>query len=350
MSRKKFFSIIIPAYNVENYLEECIESIEQQSFLEYEIILIDDGSTDRTGIMCDELAEKNSNIKVIHQSNHGQSHARNAGLEQATGKYVLFVDSDDFIVDESLKQIFLFINENNFPKVIVSRRYSCQENILHECKYVFDTPLMEKSNIAEKYSILMAFPDFWVAPWIFCVRMDYLRQQKLYFHEGIQHEDEEWVPEVMLNTDDIAFNNELFYCVRVNRAGSTTSVPKIKREFDKLQVIESLQEKFVLSKYNEEIVDVVKKRIQSIYFGILSEAIIYKKSPQFRKLVCELKSKRYIFNCNENDSIRFLYKVTRNSIKVLGIKNTMQILRWMRMIKGYINDGRKINNYYCSGV
>ena len=92
------FSIIVPVYNVEKYLEECVSSILKQDFTDYEVILVDDGSTDSSGIMCDEIAKTHRNFKVVHQQNSGVSVARNIGLSTALGEYIIFLDSDDFFI------------------------------------------------------------------------------------------------------------------------------------------------------------------------------------------------------------------------------------------------------------
>ena len=99
--KKKKYSIIVPAYNVENYLEQCINSILVQSFNNYEIIIVNDGSTDKTGKICDNFASKNKQIKIIHKKNGGLSSARNTGLEFASGEYNIFLDSDDFWIDKN---------------------------------------------------------------------------------------------------------------------------------------------------------------------------------------------------------------------------------------------------------
>lgn len=98
------FSIIIPVYNVEKYLNECVDSVLNQKNVDYEIILVDDGSTDNSGQICDEYLKKHSNVSVIHKVNGGLSDARNAGLESAEGDYILFVDSDDKIEENSLSK------------------------------------------------------------------------------------------------------------------------------------------------------------------------------------------------------------------------------------------------------
>ena len=93
-----FISIIVPVYNVERYLRECLDSIVRLEEFSWEAILIDDGSTDSSGAICDEYAEKNHKFKVVHQSNRGVSVARNIGIELAQGDWVWFVDSDDIII------------------------------------------------------------------------------------------------------------------------------------------------------------------------------------------------------------------------------------------------------------
>ena len=94
---KNLVSVIVPVYKVEKYLDRCIKSIREQTYTELEIILVDDGSPDSCGRMCDEYAAKDDRIKVIHKKNGGLSDARNAGIEASAGKWIVFVDSDDYI-------------------------------------------------------------------------------------------------------------------------------------------------------------------------------------------------------------------------------------------------------------
>ena len=90
-------SIIVPMYNVENYIKQCVESVLLQDFFDWEMILVDDGSTDKSGRLADEYAAKDNRILVVHQENRGPGAARNAGLDAARGEYVYFLDSDDYI-------------------------------------------------------------------------------------------------------------------------------------------------------------------------------------------------------------------------------------------------------------
>ena len=113
-------SIIVPVYNVEKYIRRCIDSISNQSFEDFELLLIDDGSTDNSGKICDEYAKKDKRIVCIHQENSGVSAARNKGLDIAKGDYIGFVDSDDYIHKDMYKELIYHLEENNADVSICS--------------------------------------------------------------------------------------------------------------------------------------------------------------------------------------------------------------------------------------
>ena len=125
------FSIIVPAYNVAQYIEECIESILNQDYDNYEIIVVDDGATDETPKILDEIASKSEKVRVIHQKNGGLSAARNSGIEAALGDYILFLDGDDFWSEKSfLTEVNKKINEKNVDVVIYSYSYYYPDKII----------------------------------------------------------------------------------------------------------------------------------------------------------------------------------------------------------------------------
>ena len=131
MNSKIFISVIVPVYKVEKYLHRCIDSVLAQTFTDFELILVDDGSPDNCGKICDEYAEKDERIHVIHKENGGLSSARNAGLDIATGDYIVFIDSDDYVencllqlVAEKLRSLKLFLEKlfkiYNIPHLLVN--------------------------------------------------------------------------------------------------------------------------------------------------------------------------------------------------------------------------------------
>ncbi len=116
-------SVIVPIYNIENYVRSAVDSILRQSYTNLEILLVDDGSTDSSGMICDEYAQKDARVKVIHKKNGGLSDARNAGIEAATGTYIGFVDGDDFIEPEMYRRLYDALVKNNADFSICSFRF-----------------------------------------------------------------------------------------------------------------------------------------------------------------------------------------------------------------------------------
>ena len=112
MDEAPFFSIIIPVYNVEKYLDRCLESVLKQEFNDYEIILVDDGSTDTSSYICDSY-KQSEKVTVIHKDNGGLSSARNCGLDISKGEYIFFVDSDDYICPGTLKILYDNLSRTN---------------------------------------------------------------------------------------------------------------------------------------------------------------------------------------------------------------------------------------------
>lgn len=125
-------SVIVPVYNVQDYLKKCAASIISQTFKDMEIILVDDGSTDSSGQMCDELSEKDSRIKVIHKKNGGLSDARNAGIDAASGEFLFFVDSDDWIDTDTLELLYETAMEEKADIVECSYRNIYSDHIEEE--------------------------------------------------------------------------------------------------------------------------------------------------------------------------------------------------------------------------
>ena len=136
-SKNDLISVIVPIYNVEEYLKKCIDSIINQTYTNIEIILVDDGSTDNCGTICDEYSQKDDRIKVIHKENGGLSDARNAGIEIATGKFLTFIDSDDFIEEGYIELLYNTIEEYDADLSIASHRV------------IYDKTIMDKSTNEE---------------------------------------------------------------------------------------------------------------------------------------------------------------------------------------------------------
>ena len=183
-------SIIVPVYNVEPYLRRCVDSLlDQGEFSDYEIILIDDGSTDRSGEICEEYASTNEKVRVLHKENGGLSSARNAGLAAANGEYVLFVDSDDYLKTGCLAALLETAYQQNadivcFNYAYVSDPYGYEINMVH-------TDIGDQVLTGQNYLLLqLKNGTMQMTAWknLYCRAL--LTKNGLCLREGYVHEDE----------------------------------------------------------------------------------------------------------------------------------------------------------------
>lgn len=228
-----FFSIIIPVYKVEKYLPKCVESVLRQNFDDFEAILVDDGSPDNCPALCDEYAKKDNRIKVIHKQNGGLSDARNAGIATANGKYVLFLDSDDYLYSNTvLDEISNSLKNAFFPEIcyLPNEYWSSNPNSVSS-QYKDETLSLEKflNRVIKNYYLHTAGQQF-------VLRLDYLKDNGLRFEKGILHEDELWFAQILMQAKKVHICPCVFYFYVDNRNGSIINSLKEKNVKDKLYI------------------------------------------------------------------------------------------------------------------
>ncbi len=184
------FSIIIPAYNVEKYIERCLDSIFSNSYKNYEIIIVNDGSTDNVEEKINKYLDKYNNIIYIKQENKGLSEARNEGVKKATGDYLLFVDSDDFIEPELLEKINNSTKNN--PDLI---RFQAKE--VYDDKTInYNESAFENKNGIEAFSYILNF-HFVEPACLYAYNLKFYKDNDFKFTKGIYHEDYALVPYII---------------------------------------------------------------------------------------------------------------------------------------------------------
>lgn len=257
-----FFSIIVPVYKVEKYLDRCVESLVNQSYKNIEIVLVDDGSPDRCPEICDEWGKRDNRIKVIHKKNGGLSDARNTGLLASSGEYVFFVDSDDYIDLESAEKFRNYITTEDF---IVGEAIIYKPN--GDIKHRGHTNLVENHTYTggEIASISISKGE-WFAPVCYNVyNRNFLLNNKLLLKVGILHEDNEFQPRLFLKAKKVKYLHFEFYQY-VERADSICQMPTKKNLMDLLSTYESW------AQLNETIED---STVRKKYKGALSKAFIH---------------------------------------------------------------------------
>lgn len=227
---KNIISIIIPVYNVENHLKQCIESVINQTYKELEIIIIDDGSKDSSGKICDEYAEKDKRIKVIHKENGGISKARNTGLDIATGKYIMFIDSDDFFEENTCELLYNEIENKNADYVIGNYRHTSHDskNWSYPLFNVEDIDSNFKVSIKDyKKSIYVLNSVIWNKIY----KRDFIEEHNLRFIEGVMAEDAIFAIYFYTNSDNGYYIKDVIYNYRQNDEKKSLSTTCTKEYF-----------------------------------------------------------------------------------------------------------------------
>lgn len=229
-------SVIVPVYKAEKYLEDCAESILSQTFTDFEVILVDDGSPDDCGRICDALAEKYPCISVIHQQNQGQAAARNHALGKAKGSWICFVDSDDLIHPQMLELLYRAVREENVPISMCGmlEAVTLPEDFLKNREVTFKSYPMDEKTLVNLYD-RDAYPG-----WVACaklIRRDLIEGYP--FREGRVYEDNEAVCRWICRGGGLAKTEENLYFYRGNPDSTTKAAFRLKT-LDYLWALESI--------------------------------------------------------------------------------------------------------------
>ena len=285
-------SVIIPVYNVEKYLEEALESVINQSLKDIEIIVINDGSTDRSLRIIKEYANKDKRIKIINQKNQGLSIARNMGIEKAKGKYICFMDSDDYIDLKTLEicykkcekyklemvcfDAFLFSSIENFKYIANYDRSFIEVNKIFTGREFTRLCLKNKKNI--------------VSSCLYFFKREILYKEKLKFYSGIQYEDNLFSTILFDKVERLMYINKQFYFRRYRENSITTQKATKKKLEDLFKVSDEL-----INYRNEQCTNRISSiNLKKITSGILG-SILYMSltNDLFKKEVIEKIKKEY---------------------------------------------------------
>ena len=228
--KKEKVSIIVPIYNVEKYLEKCLKTILNQTYENLEIILVDDGSTDKSSIICDEYCEKDKRIKVIHKKNEGVSSARNKGIKESTGKYVVFIDSDDYVVNNYIEILYKYMIDNNVDLVISNAIDVNEEGVILKLKETNDLFM----NKEECLKGLLSEDNFYHTCWGNMYRKDLL--EKIRFNcEYRMSEDLDFLYRYIKHIRSAYFlSKNMYYYLK--REGSETNSIYSEKWTDELKI------------------------------------------------------------------------------------------------------------------
>ena len=283
----ELISIIVPVYKVEKYLERCVKSIQEQTYTNLEIILVDDGSPDRCGQLCDEFAKLDERIKVYHKENGGISDARNYGIDKATGEYIGFVDSDDYIHESMYEKLYEAIKKSGtmISECGLTRVYKNTLRPHYEGKDYF--------LILDKQEYLKEFLEnrkVYGSVWCKLIHRDIAK--KIKFSVGMIYEDALYNLELIKNVDKFTLISDSYYYYYI-REDSYTTKPFNNRSMDYIDVIEKISEYTLVNfpEFKEQLLTRVAFAYVSI-FNQLIEVDNYKNKKEYKILKNKLKSIR----------------------------------------------------------
>ena len=276
-------SIIIPIFKVEEYINRCIDSVLNQIFTNLEIILIDDGSPDGCGKICDEYAKKDSRIKVIHKSNGGLSDARNVGIDTATGDWLMFLDSDDWLHPETIKKLYDEAIKNDATVSICGFGRTAGENPVVDTEIRAELWTPKKLWLEERVTATTAWAKLYQKSGFEHVR----------YPVGKLHEDEFVTYRILFAQEKVAFINQPYYAYFTNPNGIMESKWNPRR-LDELEAIE--EQTAFFEKVGDK--DLVEYN-EGLYLLRLVNAHIKAKSNGYKK-ECKVLKRKVLFMTLKN--------------------------------------------------
>ena len=319
------FSIIIPCYNVEKYLAECVDSILAQSVESFEVILINDGSKDNTGAICDAYAARDARIRVIHKENGGQSSARNMGTEIAKGDYFIYIDSDDFIMDpDFLKKMVEAAGENDiiFYK---HKKFDDETKQFSPCAYSFAQ--LGEASYYDTLKAMITADAFFGMPWNKCIRADVIRENNIHFDESLTGEDMDWIYYIILGSRSLTTVDEPFIAYR-QRANSVTSSLKIKSLNDFVFILEKWYEKAQSDETTQEQKEIMLASLAKYYSNLL---IMYTRVKDKHKHTYDKRLKKLSVLLRHGLSRR--PRLVAKIYKLAGFRLTVTALKMLDRVK-----------------
>lgn len=235
-----FYSIIIPVYCTEPFLRQCVRSVLEQTCADFELILVDDGSTDGSSELCDAYAAEDPRVRVIHQQNRGASAARNAGIRMARGRYLLLADSDDYYPSKTmLAELAELIAEKNADLLLFEIEAWDQRSNRFRLRYgPFNYDILDRFDHRATLEYLFSQQRLPAGVYSLCVRKSLLTDNGISFIEGIRSEDYDWLLSVLLSSRRIYASDHVYYVYREGRPGSVTQSIDLQHLRDLLEVAE----------------------------------------------------------------------------------------------------------------
>lgn len=319
-------SIVVPVYKVEDVISKCIESIIAQTYSDWELILVDDGSPDKSGKICDEYSSKDSRIRVIHQSNSGVSTARNNGIAAAKGDYITFVDSDDYICPSFLSE---FAFDFNADLQVMGMKNIYKNGQTEKTEPACNTILNVKETLSTFSNI-----QFFMSPWAKLFKMNIIKSQRILFPIDICYtEDEIFVKKYLLYTEKIRMVSASLYCYTHFNENSLASRKYTYTELLKCLTTDAIEyEKLgnIMGEYPNAYVQFCTRRKSFLFHRIVSTLITEPSvSITEKKKIISMLINKYKHLLQYNGDLPTTYVIERLCLKKIPLVFAIYILKFL---------------------
>ncbi len=331
------FSIIVPVYNIEMYIKQCLNSVLSQTFTDYELILVDDGSNDNSGKICDEFAEKYKCILVIHQENKGQAQARNTGILAAKGEYILFLDGDDYWYgNDNLQMLSSKISKyGTRPDIVayggVSVYSDGEKNVCNE-SHMNHWKENDKWYHPEDFFIIQMKENasFYWYSWLYAFSRELFVNYKFCFPCGRKYEDMYLTWRILLKADRIGVMSDIFYVYRRHRQDSTTQTTSLKYLMDFLWVIEQNIYDVKQEKLGAEVKYFLLNNFSKNYF-LCCGLSTFLKGKEKKDMIARLKKDMEFMEYADGK----IYQMGKTVVKIIGFRNLLRMQHLRICLKRY---------------
>lgn len=319
------FSIIIPCYKVEKYLSKCVDSVLNQTFTDYELILVDDGSPDCVPEICDQYAKKDKRVRVIHQDNGGLSRARNAGINAAKGEYLICIDSDDYIIKDNVLALVAEKTSSGVDVVLYGyQKFFESNNSFGKC----DVPMLK--GVCSTHDMLISVlgnNSYCGAAWTKAVKLSIIRENSIMFRPGMISEDIDWYLHLMCYAKTYDSINDVAIIYR-QRPGSISHASKLNSLTDNLWILENWPNRIKNVVKDEAAINALMSVFAFYYANVLILFSGYDKnvSAPFKE---RMKALCYL----QNYAVTSRAKIIKMFYKLFGFDITIFLIKMLANIK-----------------
>lgn len=321
-------SIILPIFNMEEHLNQCVYSILNQTYKDYELILVDDGSIDKSAQMCDEYAEQDNRVIVIHKENGGLSDARNTGVKVAKGEYIFFIDSDDFLDDNQALEKIVNRLKNSKADVLnfgFKKYYANEDKGYNYFKIDKNMPI-EYYKHEKGFEFLIQNSLYIASAWNKVVKRELFEKNNLSFKKGIYSEDIDWCARLLIVAKKFDFINESFYCYR-QREGSISKSISNKNLNDLKDAIVTCYD--MSNDLHDSFKNYYLSYVAYQYATFLVCQAKVKLDQENKIYIDQMRKYSFLLKYSNNKKVRILYILNR----LLGYKNLCRIMRILYGVK-----------------